>query len=42
MPLMTLSTANDESENCLRNNDADRSASRGRNQIASDQAGAGA
>jgi hypothetical protein len=42
MPLMTLSSANDESENCLRNNDDGRSASRGRNQIASDQAGAGA
>jgi hypothetical protein len=29
-------------ENCLRNNDAGPSASRGRNQIASDQAGVGA
>jgi hypothetical protein len=42
MPLMMLSTANDESENCLRNNDAGRSASPGRNEIASDQAGVGA
>jgi hypothetical protein len=42
LPLLTLSTANDECENCLHNNDAGRSASRSRNQIASDQAGVGA
>ena len=33
MPILTLSTANDESENCLHNNDAGHSASRGRRAI---------
>jgi hypothetical protein len=32
LPLLMLSTVNDESENCLRNNDAGRSGSRGRDQ----------